>query len=78
MTHSACEPTADMMDNGITTTASANMITHVTSAAAGSVTSVVTTGPDGTTLDEGSQQSTLSNTSAGNNVYCMVSCGQWF
>lgn len=29
------------------------------------VTSIVTTGPDGTTLDEASQQSTLSNASAG-------------
>lgn len=31
----------------------------------GSVTSIVTTGPDGATLDEASQQSTLSNASAG-------------
>lgn len=31
----------------------------------GSVTSIVTTGPDGTPLDEASQQSTLSNASAG-------------
>jgi hypothetical protein len=31
----------------------------------GSVTSIVTTGPDGAPLDEGSQQSTLSNTSIG-------------
>lgn len=65
MTHTSCEAGSEILDNGITTTASSNMITHVTSAAGGSVTSVVTTGPDGTTLDEGSQQSTLSNTSAG-------------
>ena len=39
--------------------------TNVTQAAPGSVTSVVTTGPDGAPLDEGSQQSTLSNASAG-------------
>lgn len=65
MTHSSCDAGSDMLDNGITTTATGNMVTHVTSAAGGSVTSVVTTGPDGTPLDEGSQQSTLSNTSAG-------------
>lgn len=55
----------DMIDNGITTTAQAGLNTHVTSASGGSVTSVVTTGPDGTPIDEGSQQSTLSNASAG-------------
>jgi AT-rich interactive domain-containing protein 1 len=44
------------------------MSTHVTTASGGSVTSVVTTGPDGTPIDEGSQQSTLSNASAGNNI----------
>lgn len=64
-TNSSYETGTEMLDNGITTTATGNMVTHVTSAAGGSVTSVVTTGPDGTTLDEGSQQSTLSNTSAG-------------
>lgn len=51
-------------DNGITTTA-AGPTTHVTPANLGSVTSVVTTGPDGAPMDEGSQQSTLSNASAG-------------
>lgn len=56
---------SEIMDNGITTTASGNMATHVTAASGGSVTSVVTTGPDGAPLDEGSQQSTLSNASAG-------------
>lgn len=56
---------SDMMDNGITTTASGNLSTNVTAASVGSVTSVVTTGPDGTPIDEGSQQSTLSNASAG-------------
>ncbi|XP_065166302.1 trithorax group protein osa isoform X4 [Atheta coriaria] len=61
---SAGPPPHEMMDNGITTTAGGGMGTHVTSAAGGSVTSVVTTGPDGTPIDEGSQQSTLSNASA--------------
>lgn len=56
---------SDIMDNGITTTASGGIATHVTAASSGSVTSVVTTGPDGTPIDEGSQQSTLSNASAG-------------
>lgn len=53
------------MDNGITTTAQGSLSTHVTAASGGSVTSVVTTGPDGASIDEGSQQSTLSNASAG-------------
>ncbi|XP_044741667.1 trithorax group protein osa isoform X3 [Chrysoperla carnea] len=52
------------VDNGITTTAASNVGTHVTPSVGGNtVTSVVTTGPDGTSLDEGSQQSTLSNAS---------------
>ncbi|KAJ8979897.1 hypothetical protein NQ317_017520 [Molorchus minor] len=55
---------SDMMDNGITTTAQGGLNTHVTAASGGSVTSVVTTGPDGAPIDEGSQQSTLSNASA--------------
>lgn len=38
---------------------------NVISTSSGTVTSVITTGPDGTSLDEGSQQSTLSNASAG-------------
>lgn len=38
---------------------------NVMSTTSGTVTSVITTGPDGTSLDEGSQQSTLSNASAG-------------
>lgn len=57
---------SEMMDNGITTTAAGSLATHVTAASGVSVTSVVTTGPDGTPIDEGSQQSTLSNASAGN------------
>ena len=57
--------TSDILDNGITTTASGSLSTTVTAASVGSVTSVVTTGPDGTPIDEGSQQSTLSNASAG-------------
>lgn len=56
---------SEIMDNGITTTAAGTLATHVTASSGGSVTSVVTTGPDGTNLDEGSQQSTLSNASAG-------------
>ncbi|KAF5285273.1 hypothetical protein FQR65_LT13287 [Abscondita terminalis] len=55
---------SDVMDNGITTTAAGNLTTHVTASSGGSVTSVVTTGPDGAPIDEGSQQSTLSNASA--------------
>ncbi|XP_049844222.1 trithorax group protein osa-like isoform X5 [Schistocerca gregaria] len=56
------EPTHD---NGLpVSTASSTTTVNVTAAASGSVTSVVTTGPDGTPLDEGSQQSTLSNASA--------------
>lgn len=35
------------------------------SSSQGGVTSLVTTGPDGTPIDEASQQSTLSNASAG-------------
>uniref|UniRef100_A0AAR5PVU0 ARID domain-containing protein n=1 Tax=Dendroctonus ponderosae TaxID=77166 RepID=A0AAR5PVU0_DENPD len=54
----------DMLDNGITTTSQGSMNTHVTATSVGSVTSVVTTGPDGAPIDEGSQQSTLSNASA--------------
>ncbi|XP_030756463.1 trithorax group protein osa isoform X6 [Sitophilus oryzae] len=54
----------DMLDNGITTTPQGSINTHVSAASGGSVTSVVTTGPDGTPIDEGSQQSTLSNASA--------------
>ncbi|XP_050313093.1 trithorax group protein osa isoform X4 [Anthonomus grandis grandis] len=54
----------DMLDNGITTTSQTSMNTHVTATSGGSVTSVVTTGPDGAPIDEGSQQSTLSNASA--------------
>lgn len=37
----------------------------------GVVTSVVTTGPDGTAIDDASQQSTLSNASAGKFVYIL-------
>ncbi|XP_039288877.1 trithorax group protein osa-like isoform X12 [Nilaparvata lugens] len=57
---------ADMHDNGITTTASGTVMTSVSGSqtTGGSVTSVVTTGPDGTPMDEASQQSTLSNASA--------------
>lgn len=38
----------------------------------GAVTSVVTTGPDGTAIDDASQQSTLSNASAGKLLYIML------
>ncbi|CAH1121554.1 unnamed protein product [Ceutorhynchus assimilis] len=54
----------EIIDNGITTTPQNTMNTHVTATSGGSVTSVVTTGPDGAPIDEGSQQSTLSNASA--------------
>lgn len=36
----------------------------------GGITSVITTGPDGAPIDEASQQSTLSNTSAGKFSIC--------
>lgn len=70
---------SEMMDNGITTTAAGSLGTHVTAAGGGSVTSVVTTGPDGTPIDEGSQQSTLSNASAGRSMTTLflVSCFKW-
>nr|CAD7452330.1 unnamed protein product [Timema tahoe] len=54
----------DLADNVIITTTSAGTTTNVTQSVPGSVTSVVTTGPDGAPIDEGSQQSTLSNASA--------------
>lgn len=41
-------------------------MTNVSQIHSGAVTSVITTGPDGASMDEASQQSTLSNTSAGN------------
>ncbi|XP_058809957.1 trithorax group protein osa isoform X2 [Phymastichus coffea] len=47
------------MGNTTTTLATVSATSNSTS-----VTSVITTGPDGTSLDEGSQQSTLSNASA--------------
>lgn len=37
----------------------------ITTSSNSTVTSIITTGPDGSSLDEGSQQSTLSNASAG-------------
>ncbi|CAG9761619.1 unnamed protein product [Ceutorhynchus assimilis] len=51
----------EMLDNGVTTMPQMN--TQVTATSTGSVTSVVTTGPDGAPIDEGSQQSTLSSAS---------------
>lgn len=67
----------DSVDNGITTTAASNVGTHVTPSVSGapSVTSVVTTGPDGTTIDEGSQQSTLSNASIGKSFLIYIRLG---
>lgn len=41
------------------------MTSVIGSASQGGVTSLVTTGPDGAPMDEASQQSTLSNASAG-------------
>ncbi|XP_054270546.1 trithorax group protein osa-like isoform X4 [Macrosteles quadrilineatus] len=57
---------SDLHDNGITTTAS------------GTVTTLVTTGPDGAPIDEASQQSTLSNASAasGEDPSCTPSKGR--
>ena len=49
---------------GITTIATVSTAV-ITTTSGSTVTSVITTGPDGTSLDDGSQQSTLSNTSAG-------------
>lgn len=46
-------------DNGISSTGSSGPLQPH------SVTSIVTTGPDGAQLDEASQQSTISNASAG-------------
>lgn len=40
-------------------------MTNVSQINSGGITSVITTGPDGAPMDEASQQSTLSNTSAG-------------
>ncbi|KOX79051.1 Trithorax group protein osa [Melipona quadrifasciata] len=63
--HSSADLTTETSnDSGITTTASGTSGINVTSTSSGTVTSVITTGPDGTSLDEGSQQSTLSNASA--------------
>lgn len=51
-------PLPESQDNGISSGSSASSQHPVTS--------IVTTGPDGTTIDEASQQSTISNASAGN------------
>lgn len=48
-------------DNGISSSGSSASSQHP-------VTSIVTTGPDGTTIDEASQQSTISNASAGKEI----------
>lgn len=45
-------------DNGVSSSGSSSSSLHP-------VTSIVTTGPDGQPMDEASQQSTLSNASAG-------------
>lgn len=45
--------------------ACAGNMTNVSQMNSGGITSVITTGPDGAPMDEASQQSTLSNTSAG-------------
>lgn len=50
-------PLPESQDNGLSSGSSASSQHPVTS--------IVTTGPDGTTIDEASQQSTISNASAG-------------
>lgn len=50
-------PLPESQDNGISSGSSASSQHPVTS--------IITTGPDGTTIDEASQQSTISNASAG-------------
>lgn len=50
--------------SSLTTTASGNMTNVSQINCGGIITSVITTGPDGTPVDEASQQSTLSNASA--------------
>jgi AT-rich interactive domain-containing protein 1 len=75
--HSACGPTSishnpvestthteSINDTSIISNIPVSTIATITTSS-NTVTSVVTTGPDGTSLDEGSQQSTLSNASAG-------------
>ena len=57
---------ADIYDNSITALSDSHMGSNQASSMTSSVTSIVTTGPDGAPIDEASQQSTLSNTSAGN------------
>lgn len=52
-------PPPDNLDNGINSSGSSASLQHP-------VTSIITTGPDGTNIDEASQQSTISNASAGN------------
>lgn len=51
-------PPPDNLDNGINSSGSSASSQHP-------VTSLITTGPDGTNIDEASQQSTISNASAG-------------
>lgn len=57
-------PPPDNLDNGINSSGSSSQ--HP-------VTSIITTGPDGTNIDEASQQSTISNASAGNNYQILTS-----
>lgn len=49
-------------------------MTNLTGASQGAVTTLVTTGPDGAPIDEASQQSTLSNASAGECYYLVKCC----
>lgn len=53
-------PLPEAQDNGISSGSSASSQHPVTS--------IITTGPDGTTIDEASQQSTISNASAGMSI----------
>lgn len=50
-------PLHESQDNGLSSGSSASSQHPVTS--------IITTGPDGTTIDDASQQSTISNASAG-------------
>lgn len=54
-------PLPESQDNGISSGSSASSQHPVTS--------IITTGPDGTTIDEASQQSTISNASAGKHLF---------
>lgn len=62
------DPNAISQDNGVPPS-SLSSTTTTTASGGHPVTSVITTGPDGATIDEASQQSTLSNASAGESCH---------